>query len=109
MKQYDTTAVFGKTFLRAVFRYVKKLMMDQFHQERERMPVERRVSVIKKVDYFSLWGTNNYEHSHSSNIKLSLVSKVVRFHSRFRIQTPLSKKSFNSELNVKKHIAYIID
>lgn len=45
LKHYDTTAVFGKTLLRAVFRYVKKLMMDQFHQERDRMSMERRVCI----------------------------------------------------------------
>lgn len=37
--------MFGKALLRAVFRYVKKLMMDQFHQERDRMSMERRVCV----------------------------------------------------------------
>lgn len=45
LKHYDTTVVFGKTLLRAVFKYVKKQIMDQFHQERDRMPLERRVSI----------------------------------------------------------------
>lgn len=43
LKHYDTTMVFGKSLLRSVFKYVKKQIMDQFHQERDRMSEERKV------------------------------------------------------------------
>ncbi|KAK9754405.1 Acetyltransferase (GNAT) family [Popillia japonica] len=52
LRHYDTTVVFGKTLLRAVFKYVKKQIMDQFHQERDRMPLERRVMLLTNFPPF---------------------------------------------------------
>ncbi|KAK5647049.1 hypothetical protein RI129_005513 [Pyrocoelia pectoralis] len=46
LPHYDTTQVFGRPLLRAVFKYVCRQIMDQFHQERDRMPLERRVMVL---------------------------------------------------------------
>lgn len=45
-RHYDASMVFGRTLLRAIFKYVRKQIMDQFHQERDRMPLDRRVSVL---------------------------------------------------------------
>ncbi|RZB39129.1 histone acetyltransferase KAT2A [Asbolus verrucosus] len=46
LKHYDTTMVFGRTLLRAVFKYMRKQIMDQFHRERDKMPQERRVMLL---------------------------------------------------------------
>ncbi|KAJ3653216.1 hypothetical protein Zmor_012480 [Zophobas morio] len=46
LKHYDTTMVFGRTLLRAVFKYMKKQIMDQFNRERDKMPQERRVMLL---------------------------------------------------------------
>lgn len=46
LKHYDTTMVFGRTLLRAIFKYMKKQIMDQFNQEREKMPQEQRVMLL---------------------------------------------------------------
>lgn len=35
--------VFGRSLLHAVFKYVRKQILDRFHMERERMAVDRRV------------------------------------------------------------------
>lgn len=52
LRHYDTTMVFGKTLLRAVFKYVQKQIMDQFHQERDRMPAERRQMILMHFPMF---------------------------------------------------------
>jgi histone acetyltransferase len=46
LKHYDTTMVFGRTLLRAVFKYMRKQIMDQFNRERDKMPQERRVMLL---------------------------------------------------------------
>ncbi|XP_044266959.1 histone acetyltransferase KAT2A isoform X2 [Tribolium madens] len=46
LKHYDTTMVFGRTLLRAVFNYMRKQIMDQFNRERDKMPQERRVMLL---------------------------------------------------------------
>ncbi|XP_022904874.1 histone acetyltransferase KAT2A isoform X2 [Onthophagus taurus] len=45
-RHYDTAMIFGKTLFRAVFKHVKKQILDQFHEERDWMPVERRVMLL---------------------------------------------------------------
>lgn len=103
LKQFDTTAVFGKTLLKAVFRYVKKLMMDQFHQERDRMPVDRRVCILffftKNFHciFFSYTGVG--AHSFSTILKSfgrrNLRTKLPNLGSRFQTRS-FSPPSFSS-------------
>lgn len=52
LPHYETTVVFGRTLLRAVFRYVRKQLLDQCHLERDRMPYERRVIVLTHFPKF---------------------------------------------------------
>ncbi|KAJ8728674.1 hypothetical protein PYW07_006373 [Mythimna separata] len=44
LPHYDTSLVFGRTLLRAVFKSVCRQLMDKCHSERDRMPPEKRVS-----------------------------------------------------------------
>ncbi|KAG8316337.1 Histone acetyltransferase kat2b [Homalodisca vitripennis] len=43
LPHFETTLVFGRTLLRAVFRSVRRQLMDKCHSERDRMPPEKRV------------------------------------------------------------------
>lgn len=46
LPHFETTLVFGRTLLRAVFRSVRRQLMDKCHSERDRMPPEKRVLVL---------------------------------------------------------------
>lgn len=46
LPHFDTTLVFGKTLLQAVFKSVCKQLMDKCHNEKERMSAEKRVLVL---------------------------------------------------------------
>ncbi|XP_018562120.1 histone acetyltransferase KAT2A isoform X2 [Anoplophora glabripennis] len=52
LPHYDTTMVFGRTLLRAVFKYIRKQVMDQFHRERDSMPQERRLLLLTNFPPF---------------------------------------------------------
>ncbi|CAH0558007.1 unnamed protein product [Brassicogethes aeneus] len=52
LQHYDTTMVFGRTLLRAVFKYIRKQIMDQFHRERDTMPAERRAMLMTNFPPF---------------------------------------------------------
>lgn len=52
LPHYETTQVFGRALLRAVFRYVRRQLLDQCHLERDRMPYERRVIVLTHFPKF---------------------------------------------------------
>lgn len=45
-RRYDTSVIFGRQFLRAFYKYVRKEIIDQFHQQRVRVPIERRVMIL---------------------------------------------------------------
>lgn len=51
-RQYETTMVFGKTLLRVIFKHVCKELMDNFHQERDKMALERRIMVLNHFPTF---------------------------------------------------------
>lgn len=46
LPHYDTTLVFGRTLLQAVFRSVRKQLMDKCHSEKDRMSAEKRILVL---------------------------------------------------------------
>ncbi|XP_074041632.1 gcn5 acetyltransferase isoform X1 [Leptinotarsa decemlineata] len=52
LQHFDTTMVFGRTLLRAIFKYIRKQIMDQFHRERETMPQDRRVMLLTNFPPF---------------------------------------------------------
>ncbi|XP_063242704.1 histone acetyltransferase KAT2A isoform X2 [Bacillus rossius redtenbacheri] len=52
LPHFDTTLVFGRTLLRAVFRSVYTQLMDKCHSERDRMPPEKRVLVLTHFPKF---------------------------------------------------------
>lgn len=51
-QRYDMTEIFGKTLLRAVFKYHRKQILDQFHRDRESIPVERRKLLLTNFPPF---------------------------------------------------------
>ncbi|XP_038218965.1 histone acetyltransferase KAT2A isoform X1 [Zerene cesonia] len=52
LPHYDTSLVFGRTLLRAVFKSVCRQLMDKCHSERDRMPPEKRVLVLNHFPRF---------------------------------------------------------
>ncbi|CAG9767684.1 unnamed protein product [Ceutorhynchus assimilis] len=52
LPHYETIQVFGRRLLRAVFRYVRKQMMDQFQMERDTMTTERRIMLLNNFPPF---------------------------------------------------------
>lgn len=42
LRHFETTAVFGRTLLKAVYQYICQQLMSKFKNERDRMPVEKR-------------------------------------------------------------------
>ncbi|OWR41628.1 histone acetyltransferase KAT2A like protein [Danaus plexippus plexippus] len=52
LPHYETSVVFGRTLLRAVFKSVCKQLMDKCHLERDRMPPEKRVLVLNHFPRF---------------------------------------------------------
>nr|XP_037871310.1 histone acetyltransferase KAT2A isoform X2 [Bombyx mori] len=52
LPHYDTSLVFGRTLLRAVFKSVCRQLMDKCHLERDRMPPEKRVLVLTHFPRF---------------------------------------------------------
>ncbi|XP_060516786.1 histone acetyltransferase KAT2B [Cylas formicarius] len=52
LQHYDTTQVFGRTLLRAVFKYFKKQIMDQFHKDRDTIPSEQKVMLLNNFPPF---------------------------------------------------------
>nr|CAD7441630.1 unnamed protein product [Timema bartmani] len=52
LPHFDTTLVFGRTLLRAVFRSVYSQLMDKCHSERDRMPPEKRILVLTHFPKF---------------------------------------------------------
>ncbi|XP_072945715.1 histone acetyltransferase KAT2A, partial [Epargyreus clarus] len=52
LPHYETSLVFGRTLLRAVFKSVCRQLMDKCHSERDRMPPEKRVLVLNHFPRF---------------------------------------------------------
>lgn len=52
LPHYETTGAFGRTLMRAVFRYVRRQLLDQCHLERDRMPYKRRVIILNHFPKF---------------------------------------------------------
>lgn len=52
LPHYDTTRVFGRTLLRAVFKSVCRQLMEKCHSERDRMSPEKRVFVFTHFPRF---------------------------------------------------------
>lgn len=42
LRHFETTAVFGRTLLKAVYQYVCQQLMSKYKYERDRMPVDKR-------------------------------------------------------------------
>ncbi|XP_068622942.1 histone acetyltransferase KAT2A isoform X1 [Battus philenor] len=52
LPHFETSLVFGRTLLRAVFKSVCRQLMDKCHSERDRMPPEKRVLVLTHFPRF---------------------------------------------------------
>lgn len=52
LQRYDATEIFGKTLLRSVFKYHRKQILDQFHRDRESIPLERRKLLLTNFPPF---------------------------------------------------------
>lgn len=49
---YDTSAIFGRTFLRLIYSTVQRQLMDRFIAEKDRLPPERRDMIINQFPKF---------------------------------------------------------
>ncbi|XP_030766637.1 histone acetyltransferase KAT2A-like [Sitophilus oryzae] len=52
LPHYETLQIFGRTLLRAVFKYIKKQIMDQVYLERDKMSPERRTKLLNIFPQF---------------------------------------------------------
>lgn len=52
LPHYDTTLVFGRTLLQAVFKSVCRQVMDKCHSERDKMSPEKRVLILTHFPKF---------------------------------------------------------
>lgn len=52
LEHFETSLVFGRTLLRAVFKSVCRQLMDKCHGEREKMPLEKRILVLTHFPRF---------------------------------------------------------
>ncbi|XP_075217485.1 gcn5 acetyltransferase [Lycorma delicatula] len=46
LPHFETTLVFGRTLLRAVFRTVRQQLMDRCHSEKDRLPPEKKALIL---------------------------------------------------------------
>ncbi|XP_076059998.1 gcn5 acetyltransferase [Oratosquilla oratoria] len=52
LPHHETTAVFGRTFLRAVFHTLRKQLLDKFRAEKDKMPPEKRLLLLNQFPRF---------------------------------------------------------
>uniref|UniRef100_A0A1B6DZV6 histone acetyltransferase n=1 Tax=Clastoptera arizonana TaxID=38151 RepID=A0A1B6DZV6_9HEMI len=52
LPHFETTLVFGRTLLQAVFKSVRRQLLDKCHSEQDRMPPEKKVLVLKHFPKF---------------------------------------------------------
>lgn len=52
LPHHETTAIFGRTFLRAVFHTLRKQLLDKFRAEKDKMPPEKKTLLLNHFPRF---------------------------------------------------------
>jgi len=52
LKQYETSAIFGRTFLRLIYSTVQRQLVERFQAEKDRLPPERRDMILNYFPKF---------------------------------------------------------
>ncbi|XP_037804933.1 histone acetyltransferase KAT2A-like isoform X1 [Penaeus monodon] len=52
LPHHETTAIFGRTFLRAVFHTLRKQLLDKFRAEKDKMPAEKKLLLLNQFPKF---------------------------------------------------------
>lgn len=52
LPHFDTTLIFGRTFLKSVFQTMRKQLLDKFKAEKDKMPPEKRTLVLTHFPRF---------------------------------------------------------
>lgn len=52
LPHHETTAIFGRTFLRAVFHTLRKQLLDKFRAEKDKMPPEKKLLLLNHFPRF---------------------------------------------------------
>jgi len=52
LPHHETTAIFGRTFLRAVFHTLRKQLLDKFRAEKDKMPPEKKQLLLNHFPRF---------------------------------------------------------
>jgi len=52
LPHFDTTLIFGRTFLKSVFQTMRKQLIDKFKAEKDKMPPEKRTLVLTHFPRF---------------------------------------------------------
>ncbi|XP_055368780.1 histone acetyltransferase KAT2B isoform X4 [Betta splendens] len=64
LPRYDTTQIFGRTLLRAVFTVMRKQLLEQARQEKDKLPPEKRTLILTHFPKFlSMLEEEVYSHS----------------------------------------------
>ncbi|XP_069959700.1 histone acetyltransferase KAT2A isoform X1 [Cherax quadricarinatus] len=52
LPHHETTTIFGRTFLRAVFHTLRKQLLDKFRAEKDKMPAEKKLLLLNHFPRF---------------------------------------------------------
>ncbi|XP_024155300.1 histone acetyltransferase KAT2B [Oryzias melastigma] len=64
LPRYDTTQIFGRTLLRSVFTVMRKQLLEQARQEKDKLPPEKRTLILTHFPKFlSMLEEEVYSHS----------------------------------------------
>uniref|UniRef100_A0A8C1RG01 Histone acetyltransferase n=1 Tax=Cyprinus carpio TaxID=7962 RepID=A0A8C1RG01_CYPCA len=64
LPRYDATQIFGRTFLRSVFTVMRKQLLEQARQEKDKLPPEKRTLILTHFPKFlSMLEEEVYSHN----------------------------------------------
>uniref|UniRef100_A0A671LWG0 Histone acetyltransferase n=1 Tax=Sinocyclocheilus anshuiensis TaxID=1608454 RepID=A0A671LWG0_9TELE len=64
LPQYEATQIFGRTFLRSVFTVMRKQLLEQARQEKDKLPPEKRTLILTHFPKFlSMLEEEVYSHN----------------------------------------------
>ncbi|VTJ72034.1 Hypothetical predicted protein [Marmota monax] len=52
LPRYETTQVFGRTLLRSVFTVMRRQLLEQARQEKDKLPLEKRTLILTHFPKF---------------------------------------------------------
>ncbi|KAK7073699.1 Histone acetyltransferase kat2b [Halocaridina rubra] len=64
LRHHETTVIFGRTFMRAIFHTLRKQLLDKFRSEKDKLPAEKRLLLLNQFPRFlSMFEEEVYSNS----------------------------------------------